>query len=115
MSILNVTTKVGSLTVMHTQSVHLQGSQSFDIDINGYKCTVKFVTDEGQSRYIGSALESGYLVTCYNHINGIGESIFTPFAIGKLDDKLIWMTYTTNLLSAVAGVRRFEYSLWMES
>jgi hypothetical protein len=92
----------------------LQGLQSFDIDINGYKCTVKFVSDDGKARYTGSALESGYVVTCYNHVNPLGESIFTPFAVGKLESKLIHMTYTTNLLSDVGSVRRFEYSLWME-
>lgn len=114
MSVLDVKTKVGNLTVVHTQSVHIQGVDSFDIDINGYTCTVKFVSDDQQPRYVGSVSDSGYLVTCYNHVNPLGESIFTPFAIGMLDGKIIWMTYLTSLVAVVNSVRKFEYSLWME-
>jgi hypothetical protein len=114
-SILNVKTKVGNLTVVHTSVAHLQGSQSFEIDINTYICTVKFVSDGGGPRYVGNVQGASYLVTCYNHTNGFGEGIFTPFAIGQLNGKSIYLTYYTTLLSEENGVRRFEYSLWMES
>jgi hypothetical protein len=114
-SILNVKTKVGNLEVVHTGVAHLQGAQSFEIDINTYVCTVKFVTDAGGPRYMGSVQDSSYLVTCYNHVNNFGEGIFTPFAIGQLSGKTIYITYYTTLVAAENGVRRFEYSLWMES
>ncbi|WP_460156245.1 DUF6864 domain-containing function [Pseudomonas sp. S2_H10] len=115
MSILNVKTKVGNLAVVHTGVAHLHGSQSFEIDINSYICTVKFVSDPGGSRYVGTSLGTSYLVSCYNHLNNFGEAIFTPFAIGQLNGKTIYMTYYTTLVSLENSVRRFEYSLWMES
>ena len=114
MSVLDVKTKVGVLSVVNTGVAHLQGAQEFAIDINGYTCTVRFITDGGGPRYEGSPVGADFLVTCYNHSNSFGESIFTPFPIGQADDKPIYMTYFTTLIAPSNGVRRFEYCLWME-
>lgn len=115
MAVLNVKTKVGNLSVVGSGVVHLQGSNTFDIDINGYICTVRFLSDNGGPRYQGQNEGVSYVVNCYNHINTIGEAIFSPFPIGQLGGKSIFMTYYTTLLPSNVEVRRFEYSLWMES
>lgn len=115
MATLNVSTTVNGMTVVHTQAVHIAGAQSFDISINGYVCTVRFKSDEGGSRYIGVPADGKFYVDCYNHNNSLGESIFKPFPVAKLNEKTIWMTYYTNVVSTELNIRRFEYSLWLES
>lgn len=112
---LNIKNKVGNLSVVGSGVVHLQGANAFDIDINGYICTVRFVSDDGGSRYQGQNEGASYVVNCYNHMSTIGEAIFSPFPIGQLGGKSIFMTYYATLLSLDVEVRRFEYSLWMES
>lgn len=115
MPVLDVKTKVGNLFVVSTGVAHLHGAQNLEIDINGYTCSVRFVSDGGGPRYEGAAVGTSFLVTCYNHFNHFGEAIFTPFAVGQIAGKTIYMTYFTNLIDPAQGVRRFEYSLWMES
>lgn len=115
MSAFDVKTKVGDLTVIGSGVAHLHGTNEISIDINGYVCLVRFVTDGSGPRYEGGPIGTGFVVTCYNHLNSFGESIFTPFAIGLADDKPLYMTYYTSLIEPTAGVRRFEYCLWMKA
>ena len=113
MAEFDVKTKVGDLTIIGSGVAHLQGTNELSIDINGYVCVVRFVTDGNGPRYVAGSVAKGFVVTCYNHLNGLGESIFTPFEIGRADDKPLYLTYYTSLIESTAGVRRFEYCLWM--
>ena len=111
----DVKTSVEGLTVVHTQSVHLQAVHKFEIDINGYKCTIRFKSDGGEPRYEGKPLDKGFDLDCYNHNNIFNECIFKPIPIALLDGKLVSMTYVSSMVSQEENIRKFEYCLWMES
>ena len=110
-----IKTIVGGQVVIHSEVVHINGQDRFDISINGWICTVRFKEDDGASRYSGVVEDGRLYVDLYNHKNTLGESITTPFVIAQIGSANIWMTYRTTMLEATIKARSFEYALWMDN
>jgi hypothetical protein len=115
MSNFAVKTVAGGKRVIHTAVFQLRNAFSFEIHIDGWSCTVRFKSDGGGSRYLGSTEGGRLYIDLYNHDNALGDTIADPFVIAGTDVGSVYMTYTVSLLNPDLGIRRVEYTLWMDA
>ena len=111
-----VRTKVGARYMISSQSVSLTGENpEMEIYLDDWSCMIRFLEDEGKSRYKVNIVQGKLFLDLYNHKSTKGEFIYSPIKIAKSAKWQIYLTYWTKVhIGSSTGARKFDYHIWVE-
>lgn len=111
-----VRTKVGARYMISSQSVSLTGENpEMEIFLDDWSCMVRFLDDDGTSRYKVNVEQSKLYLDIYNHNSAKGDYYYTPIKIARAGKWQIFITYWTKLhTGSKVTSRKFDYHIWVE-
>lgn len=111
-----VRAKVGARYLVGNQSVSLTGENpEVEIFLDKWSCIVRFLDDEGTSRFKLNVNQEKLYLDLYNHKSAKGNFIYSPIKIAKSGKWHIFITYWTKKHSGSSTEgRKLEYWLWAE-
>lgn len=112
-SLIPVTVEIDDLEVLHSGVIHLENKSELKIKISTLSITFKFISDDGEIRYIGRTEGNDLFIDLYNHNNVLGEGALTPLNFGVINNRKAYITYFTNTLVVEKQSRRFEYVVYL--
>lgn len=113
-STMQISTHKGNLEILTSGIVHIDNeSELIEIKIDVMTFVFKFMSDEGNSRYIGSVEGETLQLELYNHKNPLGEGLLTPYLVGDFNNRPLFLTYYVNTVNVEKSIRRFEYVFYM--
>ncbi|MES2585664.1 MAG: hypothetical protein V4536_01955 [Pseudomonadota bacterium] len=104
---------VGNKKLVSSGLVHLDEPR-FEISIHGLVIEIVFISERDSApKYVGNVVDGRLRMELINHNNSLGEGVFTPIEIGKINDKSLYMTYYVFVPSASENKRSFEFAFYL--